>query len=110
METWLYRSGDLWLPKPLVTVLDTYLIGSKNSLFYLNVWHINHFLSGVFFGLFHLYGRAVPSPFLTYLILHTLWELWQLWIGMTPRSIRGALDILVDTLVGVLGLFSVLRF
>ncbi len=95
-ETLMYRSGDIWLPKPIVKVLDRYILGDNTTLFYLNYWHINHFLSGMLFGLFQV-------SFLTYLGLHTLWELWQLWIGMTPRTLRGFFDIVVDTLVGLLG-------
>ena len=101
-DTWVYRSVDIWLPKPIVKFLDSYIIGDKTTLFYLNYWHINHFLSGIIFGLFQL-------SFLQYLILHTLWELWQLWIGMTPRTLRGFVDTLVDTGVGLLGWFLGLR-
>ncbi len=104
---WLYRSGDLWLPKPIVQALDTYIVGSNTSTFYLNYWHINHWLSGVLFGLF-LRMYPLSNPFGVYILLHTLWEFWQLSIGMTPRNLRGALDILVDTTVGVLGLWIVL--
>ncbi len=101
-ESWIYRSGDMWLPKPIVKFLDTYILGDKHSLLYLNYWHINHFLSGLLFGLFQ-------ASFLLYFVLHTLWELWQLGIGMTPRSLRGFLDILMDTLVGLLGWYIGLR-
>jgi hypothetical protein len=107
-DSWVYRSGDLWLPSSVVAFLDSYLIGNETSLFYLNLWHVNHFLSGVFFGLLLRSGvYSSSSPFLTYLLFHTVWEMWQLAIGMTPRSLRGLLDITVDTVVGLLGLFLV---
>jgi hypothetical protein len=64
--------------------------------------HINHFFSGVFFACLVVWFR-IPSPLLTYVLVHTLWELWQIAIGMTPLSPRGYLDIVVDTVVGVLG-------
>ena len=107
-DSWIYRSGDLWLPSSVVAALDSYLIGNETSLFYLNLWHVNHFLSGVFFGLLLRSGvYSSSSPFLTYLLFHTIWEIWQGLIGMTPRSLRGLLDITVDTVVGLLGLFLV---
>ena len=106
-DSFLYRSGDIWLPKPIVKALDTYIVGDSTTLFYLNYWHINHFLSGVFFALFHVFVYRIPSPLLSYLLLHTLWELWQMLIGMTPRNQKGMLDALVDTLIGLLGVWSV---
>ena len=81
----------------------------KKSLVYINLWHINHFLSGVFFALLHLYFYRFESPFMTYFVVHTLWELWQLFIGMTIPNLRGILDIGNDTLFGLLGVFLVLR-
>lgn len=99
---WIYRSGDIWLPAPVVEVLDRYIVGDKTTLFYLNGWHINHFFSGVFFACLVFWFR-IPSPLLTYIVVHTLWELWQIAIGMTPLTLRGMLDILVDTGVGILG-------
>lgn len=109
-DSWIYRSGDLWLPSSVVAFLDSYLVGNETSLFYLNLWHVNHFLSGVFFGLLLHFGVYSSSrPFLTYFLFHTLWEIWQGLIGMTPRSLRGVLDITVDTVVGLLGLVLVRR-
>jgi hypothetical protein len=102
-DSWVYRSGDIWLPRRYVALLGTYLIGDDTTLFYITYWHGMHLLSGVLFGLLLLFYK-VPSPVLTYLVLHTLWELWQLWIGMTKPTVRGLLDIGVDTLAGLLGL------
>lgn len=102
-QSFWYRSGDIWLPPDMVRFLHTYIVGSDRSLFYLNYWHINHFFSGVLFALFHSFVKPIPYPLLTYIALHTVWEAWQLSIGMTPRSARGALDILVDTVTGTLG-------
>lgn len=108
-DTWVYRSGDLWLPKPVVEILDSYIVGNDSSIFYLNFWHINHFFSGVFFALFHLYIYHFSYPIHTYFIVHSLWELWQFWIGMTPSSLRGLVDICNDTVLGILGAWLTLR-
>lgn len=106
-ESWIYRSGDLWLPKRTVRSLDTYVIGDEKSLFYINYWHGMHFLSGVLFGVLHLFFLRVQHPFYVYIFLHTLWEAWQLWIGMTKPNIRGVIDITTDTCVGLFGLFLI---
>ena len=102
MTNWLYRSGDLWLPTPIVKFLDSYIVGNDKSLIYLNFWHINHFMSGVLFALlFPAYS------FWVYLVVHTVWELWQLFIGMTKQNLRGFIDILNDTVIGSIGFFLV---
>ncbi len=105
MTNWLYRSGDLWLPEPIVKLLDSYLVGNDKTLFYLNFWHMNHFFSGVLFALlFPTYS------FWFYLVVHTVWELWQLFIGMTKQNLRGLLDIINDTLIGSIGFYIVKRY
>lgn len=102
-DSWVYRSGDVWLPPRVVRFLGTYVIGDDSTLFYITYWHGMHMLSGVLFGVLLLFYR-IPSPVLTYIGLHTLWELWQLSIGMTKPTPRGLLDTGVDTLAGLLGL------
>ncbi len=107
-ESWLYRSGDIWLPKQTVNYLNTYIVGNEESLFYLNYWHGMHFLSGVLFGLFHLFVFQFQHPFYVYFLVHTLWEAWQLGIGMTKENKRAIVDIFVDTCMGFLGCFLIL--
>lgn len=41
-----YRSGDAFLPKKVVNMLGTYIVGDDHTLFYLNYWSIIHFSSG----------------------------------------------------------------
>lgn len=108
-ESWIYRSGDIWLPKQVVNMLDTYIVGNKKTLFYINYWHGMHFLSGVLFGLFQVYVVSFQHPFYVYFFLHTLWEAWQLWIRMTKQTIRGMIDIAMDTAIGLFGCFLVLQ-
>lgn len=96
LRDWLYQSGDVFLPRKYVDMLDTYIINTP--LFYLNVWSFLHLLSGVVFRL------VFPKlSVLAYVIGHSLWELWQIYIGMTPLTLRGGIDVVVDTLMGVLG-------
>lgn len=87
-----YRTGDLYLPRKMVNFLNTYIAGSDKSRIYLNYWSIMHFLSGV------LVYAAISQNWIYALIIHTLWEMWQMAIGMTKyRTIRGLVDILMDT-------------
>jgi hypothetical protein len=103
-DSWVYRSGDIWLPKEVVDYLHTYVIGNETTRFYVNYWHGMHLLSGIVFGLIAEVYR-VKYPVLIYIVLHTLWELWQLSIGMTVLTLRGCIDILTDTGMGLLGVF-----
>ncbi len=107
--SWKYRSGDAFLPAPVVKFLHQYIVGDDKSLYYITFWTVNHFLSGVFFALLHLFFYRFSNPILVYFILHTLWELWQLYIGMTIPNLRGIIDILNDTLFGVLGVYLPLK-
>lgn len=95
-----YRSGDAFLPKKVVNMLGTYIVGDDHTLFYLNYWSIIHFSSGLVLGLVIRnisYGQA--------LIIHLLWESWQLAIGMTKKNLRGFLDAGVDTALFMLGVW-----
>lgn len=92
-----YASGDLFLPKNLREFLETYIVGNDTSIFYISIWSFVHSLSGVLFSL-------VSNSLHSYIVVHTVWELWQIYIGMTPiHTLRGVIDICTDTVMGVLG-------
>jgi hypothetical protein len=92
-----YASGDLFLPKIVRNILETYIIGNDTSLFYISLWSFMHMLSGIFFSLF-------SNSLQGYIVTHTTWELWQIYIKMTPiHKLRGAIDIFTDTFMGILG-------
>jgi hypothetical protein len=103
MRDWIYRSGDIFLPRRYVDMLDTYIIGNPKSIFYINYWTFLHALSGVVFALLW----KSKTIYLDFFIAHSLWELWQILIGMTPLNTRGAVDITVDTLAGFVGVYLV---
>jgi hypothetical protein len=87
----LYRSGDLFLPEDIV--------GNDNTVYYINYWSFIHLISGVV--MHHLVGdKAIFS-----LIVHTLWELWQIYIGMTKLDARGIIDSINDTLFFMIGFY-----
>ena len=97
MDKLLYASGDLFLPKSIRNILETYIIGNDKSLFYITLWSFMHLLSGLLFSF-------VNNSLVNYIIVHTLWELWQIYIGMTRiNTLRGMIDVFVDTIMGILG-------
>jgi hypothetical protein len=99
IRDWLYRSGDIFLPRKYVDLLDTYIFNTPYV--YMNVWSLLHGLSGVLFAL--VVRRATLTD---WFIVHTLWELWQVFIGMTPLTLRGAIDTVMDTAISMLGFLA----
>jgi len=94
----LWRSGDAFLPEKVKKVLDAYLMGSDNSLAYINGWSLVHFGTGA------VLAKLFPEwSVLKAFILHCFWEIWQIAIKMTPPTQRGVIDTLVDTLMFMLG-------
>lgn len=112
IEKILYNSGDVFLPKQLKQLLDTDIIGSSKKTFYFSGWSIMHFLSGVITGYIYLYlGYEKDASMYYYklFILHTMWELWQMVIGMSkPYTLVGTsnlVDTLFDTLYFMIGTY-----
>lgn len=109
----IYSSGDVFLPDSIKEFLQTELIGSSRDTFYISVWSIVHFLSGIFIGFFYLFMKwSVPAYMLNMFVLHTIWECWQILIGMSkPYRITGRsnlIDTIIDTLVFMLGAYIAL--
>lgn len=107
-----YHSGDIFLPKSLKQVLDTDIVGSSKKTFYLSGWTILHFMSGILFGYIFLQwypDTTATNYYYKMFVLHTIWELWQMLIGMAhPYNLTGPsnlVDILVDTIAFMVGVF-----
>jgi len=103
-QSLIYRSGDAFLPSHIVEFLHTYLLGNDDSVYYINLWSLMHLLSGLLFAYFTSYDIYVAVG------LHTLWEMWQIYIKMTQLDLRGLIDIANDTLFFVLGYLLLRRF
>lgn len=109
-EDVIYRSGDVFLPKPIKELLDTPLYESRNASFYINVWTIVHVMSGLLLGYIYLYaGYNKQKYYYNLFVIHTFWEAWQIFIGMSkPFSLTGdnnSIDIFVDTTAFMLGTY-----
>jgi len=104
------RSGDAFLPRSIGTWLSTFLVGNYSSCIYISYWSILHLLSGVLtYIILQRYAfPQIENPYITGFLLHTLWELWQVFIGMSyPTKMsghNGIIDTLMDTLLFMVGM------
>ncbi len=99
------NSGDLFLPPRIQAFLQTHLIGTPTSAFYITYWSILHVLSGICLAiLMKRYLRvSLSMAFIIAFVIHTLWEAWQVLITRTPNTIRGKVDTVVDTVLFMTG-------
>jgi hypothetical protein len=103
----LYRSGDVFLSPKVRKFLETYHIGDSKSLVYVTNWSFVHFLSGIFLGWILVSYFSDWNYYLSGFWIHTVWELWQIVIGMTKiHTYRGLIDVGVDTLFFMFGLLA----
>ena len=111
----LYKSGDLFLPKNIRNLLETPIYGhyEKTSI-YLTIWSIMHLISGTFTELllrFYFQIEPFKIRIIIGLIIHTIWEFWQIIIGMSnPFKLtgkNGLIDIVIDTIMFLIGTFIV---
>lgn len=106
----IYKSGDFFIPQSVKKILDILLYKSYNYSFYIEVWHVVHFITGIIFGILYLtlgYRRDLKGYLLTLFIIHTIWEYWQIYIGMSkPLRLtyhNNLIDIIFDTFIFMLG-------
>ena len=104
----IYKSGDFFIPQTIKKVLDILLYKSSNYSFYIEVWHIVHLMSGFLMGLIYIHlGYNINTYFWNLFIIHTIWEYWQVYIGMSkPLRLtyhNNLIDILFDTFIFMVG-------
>jgi hypothetical protein len=110
----LFRSGDLFLPTPVRNFLEYYYIGDNKSVFYVTNWSLVHFFTGILVANFLLKRKKIYrinnlEIILITFIIHTIWELWQIYGKNTPiHTLRGQIDVLVDTAFYMLGVLILL--
>jgi hypothetical protein len=111
----IYSSGDVFLPEKVKTILGKDLIGNSKQTFYVSGWSIVHLINGIIFGYLYLYFNGDSRFYIFKLfILHTLWELWQMLIGMSkPYKLTGRsniIDTIMDTIFFMIGAYVVRKF
>lgn len=107
LNTILFKSGDLFLPKSVRSVLEYYYIGDDRSKFYVTNWTIIHFLSGILTAYYLFAKFTIQQIYVISILIHTIWELWQIFGENTPiRTLRGQIDVLVDTAAYMIGVWA----
>jgi hypothetical protein len=114
-HSYLYRSGDLFFGSRIRRMLETFLVGSYTSAVYITYWSVLHFVSGMMFA--YAFEKNLLSarrqPYWIGLGLHTVWEGWQVLIGMAhpmrTTGHNGLVDILMDTGLFMAGMWIILR-
>ena len=105
---WLRQSGVGFLPHKTQTFLSTFIYGSYDESLYINYWSVFHGTMGVVFALGLWYYRVARTKWIWYgLIVHTLWEIWQMISGWSyPLKKTGdsnVVDTFVDTVFFLTG-------
>ena len=108
LKKMLYDSGNVFLPDNIKQILTYDVIGSHKKTFYISGWSIIHFINGLIFGYLYLYLHFDKKYYIINLfVLHSIWELWQITIGMSrPYSLSGRsnlIDTIVDTILFMTG-------
>lgn len=107
----MYRSGDIFLPSTIVSYLDKTLLGHSNT-YYVNGWSFLHYLSGVVLGYIYLSLKfPLDEYYYKLIIIHTMWELWQMLIGMANpfqwKGGSGLADTILDTFFFMVGTYTI---
>jgi hypothetical protein len=108
----IYNSGDVFLPEKVKNILGTDLIGTSKNTFYVSGWSIVHFINGIIVGYIYLYFKGdIRLYTFKLIILHTIWECWQMLIGMAkPYKLTGRsnlMDTIMDTIFFMLGAYII---
>ena len=113
-EQIIYNSGDFFFPTFIKNILDKNIYITQNNSFYINGWSLLHYFSGMILGTVYLYLDKGLNFYYYYLfIIHTIWELWQMLIGMSkPWKLTGSsnlIDTFVDTIFFMVGTYITLK-
>jgi len=112
LQNIIYNSGDIFLPEKIKNILGTDLLGNSKKSFYVSGWSIVHFVNGIIIGYLYLYFKGDSRLYIfKLLVIHTMWELWQMLIGMSkPYKLTGRsnlIDTVMDTLFFMSGAYVI---
>lgn len=115
LQNIIYNSGDAFLPVKVKNILGIDLIGTSKKTFYISGWSILHLINGIIIGYIYLYFKGgSKSYFVRLFIIHTIWETWQILIGMSkPYNLTGRnnlIDTVMDTIFFMLGAYIVHKY
>jgi hypothetical protein len=108
----MYNSGEAFLPQTVKYILETNFFGSNKKTFYISGWSMVHLMNGMIIGFIYLYFRYnTRFYFLVMFIIHTLWEAWQIFIGLSKyyklSGPNNLVDTIMDTLFFMIGTYIV---
>lgn len=111
----MYDSGDVFLPKKIKQMLEIDLVGSSKKTFYISGWSVIHLISGILLGYFYLHFRWDTKMYIyNMFLIHSTWELWQIFIGMSkPYKLTGysnLIDTIMDTIFFMLGAYVIRKY
>ena len=111
----IYSSGDVFLPEKIKNILGMNLIGTSEKTFYISGWSIVHLINGIIIGYIYLHFKWNSRLYILNLfIIHTIWEFWQILIGMAkPYKLIGRsnlIDTIMDTILFMLGAYIVRKY
>lgn len=106
------RSSDVFLPPRVVETLNRVVVGNKTTGWYVDGWSGMHMLAGLLCSVFLLAsGFRGFSGFLVALLVHTAWEIWQIYVGLTYipsfNHVTNLRDAFTDTVFFMLGVWMV---
>jgi hypothetical protein len=71
---------------------------------YVSNWSLVHLVSGLFIGWLLMIKYPTEHPYWVGFQIHTIWEVWQLLVQNTPWTLRGFIDVGMDTFLFMLGM------
>ena len=115
LDNFIYNSGDVFIPESIKNIFGIDLIGTSKKTIYVSGWSIVHFINGILIGYIYLRFKLNSKLYFYKLfILHTIWELWQMLIGMSnPYKLTGCsniMDTIMDTIFFMLGAYIVRKY
>lgn len=107
----IIRSGDMFMPYKIKKILNITLLGNSKT-YYINGWSFMHLVSGMIIGYIYIYlGYSSVDYYYKMFILHTIWELWQMLIGIVNpfkwKGDSGLADTIVDTIFFMIGSYMI---
>ena len=110
----IFSSGEILLPDTVNNTLRSNIVGSSKKTIYISVWSIIHIINGILFGYLYLVFKYDMKRYvINMLILHTVWEVWQMLIGIAkPYKLTGPnnlIDTFMDTLLFMVGAYVALK-
>lgn len=98
------------LTQEQVNTLNTVIY--SDEYFHINYWSLTHLFGGIIWGILNYFYPKIFS-LTNYIILHTIFEIWELHsihLPLNELTIQEIIDIIMDTIFGVVGFLLIKLF